>query len=74
MQGLIRKAIRQVLGAFSVIDLFILNALTIVTEFIGVSLGLDYLGMPKSWGVGAAAVLIMTSVSSGSFRALKFSH
>jgi len=29
------------LGAFSVIDLFILNALTIVTEFIGVSLGLD---------------------------------
>jgi Mn2+/Fe2+ NRAMP family transporter len=55
-------------GAFSVIDLFILNALTIVTEFIGVSLGLDYLGMPKSWGVGAAAVLIMMAVSSGSFR------
>jgi Mn2+/Fe2+ NRAMP family transporter len=55
-------------GAFSVVDLFILNALTIVTEFIGVSLGLDYLGMPKSWGVGAAALLIMTAVSSGSFR------
>ena len=34
-------------GAFSVIDLFILNALTIVTEFIGISLGLDYLGLPK---------------------------
>ncbi|MES2086787.1 MAG: divalent metal cation transporter, partial [Pseudomonadota bacterium] len=33
-------------GAFSVIDLFILNALTIVTEFIGISLGLDYLGLP----------------------------
>src|SRR6516165_673054 len=28
-------------GAFSVIDLFILNALAIVTEFIGVSLALD---------------------------------
>src|SRR6202049_4371793 len=55
-------------GAFSVIDLFILNALTIVTEFIGVSLGLDYLGMPKSWGVGAAALLIMTAVSSCNFR------
>src|SRR3954454_13705112 len=27
-------------GAFSVIDLFLLNALTIVTEFIGISLGL----------------------------------
>ncbi|MEB0005011.1 divalent metal cation transporter, partial [Cryobacterium sp. RTC2.1] len=33
-------------GAFSVIDLFILNALTIVTEFIGISLGLQYLGIP----------------------------
>ncbi len=27
-------------GAFRVIDLFILNALIIVTEFIGISLGL----------------------------------
>ncbi len=31
-------------GAFSVIDLFILNGLTIVTEFIGVNLALGYLG------------------------------
>src|ERR1700686_1313030 len=38
-------------GAFSVIDLFILNALTIVTEFIGITLALDYLGLPKLWGV-----------------------
>ena len=38
-------------GAFSVIDLFILNALTIVTEFIGISLGLDYFGLPRVWGV-----------------------
>src|SRR6202011_5162089 len=28
-------------GAFSVIDLFLLNALTIVTEFIGITLALD---------------------------------
>ncbi len=55
-------------GAFSVIDLFILNAVTIVTEFIGVSLGLDYLGMPKTWGVAASAVLIMAAVSTGEFR------
>ena len=34
-------------GAFSVIDLFILNALTIVTEFIGVTLAAGYLGLPK---------------------------
>ena len=34
-------------GAFSVGDLLILNALTIVTEFIGVSLALGFLGCPK---------------------------
>src|ERR1700716_1984415 len=38
-------------GAFSVIDLFLLNALTIVSEFIGVNLGLEYLGLPKVSGV-----------------------
>src|SRR5579862_497379 len=42
-------------GAFSVIDLFILNALTLVTEFIGISLALDYLGLPRQVGVLAAA-------------------
>ena len=38
-------------GAFSVIDLFMLNALTIVTEFIGISLALHYLGLDKTTGV-----------------------
>ena len=55
-------------GAFSVIDLFLLNALTIVTEFIGVSLGLDYLGLPKLWGVIAAAVVTIAAASTGEFR------
>jgi NRAMP (natural resistance-associated macrophage protein)-like metal ion transporter len=55
-------------GAFSVIDLFILNGLTIVTEFIGVSLGLDYLGLPKLWGVLAAAVVTMAAAMTGNFR------
>jgi NRAMP (natural resistance-associated macrophage protein)-like metal ion transporter len=55
-------------GAFSVIDLFLLNALTIVTEFIGISLALDYLGVPKLWGVLAAAALIMIAAATGSFR------
>src|SRR6202048_835226 len=55
-------------GAFSVIDLFLLNALTIVTEFIGVSLGLDYLGMPKSWGVIASAAVIIAAAGTGNFR------
>jgi Mn2+/Fe2+ NRAMP family transporter len=55
-------------GAFSVIDLFLLNALTIVTEFIGVALGLDYLGIPRLWGVILAAVLTIAAASTGSFR------
>jgi Mn2+/Fe2+ NRAMP family transporter len=55
-------------GAFSVIDLFVLNALTLVTEFIGISLGLGVLGVPKTWGLAAAAVMIMGAVSTGDFR------
>ncbi len=55
-------------GAFSVVDLFLLNALTIVTEFIGVSLALDYLGLNKIAGVCIAAGLVIASVSTGSFR------
>jgi len=55
-------------GAFSVIDLFLLNALTIVTEFIGVTLGLSYLGLPKLWGVVAAAAVTVAAASTGNFR------
>jgi len=55
-------------GAFSVIDLLILNALTIVTEFIGVSLALDYFGIPKLLGVAVAAGLIMLGASTGDFH------
>ena len=55
-------------GAFSVIDLFLLNALTIVTEFIGISLALGYLGVSKPLGVIVAAALVMAAASTGSFR------
>jgi Mn2+/Fe2+ NRAMP family transporter len=55
-------------GTFSVIDLFLLNALTIVTEFIGISLGLSYLGLPKVPGVLVAAVVVIAAASTGSFR------
>jgi NRAMP (natural resistance-associated macrophage protein)-like metal ion transporter len=55
-------------GAFSVIDLFVLNALTIVTEFIGLTLGFDYLGIPKLWGVVISAIIIMLAASTGNFR------
>ncbi|HTH76996.1 MAG TPA: NRAMP family divalent metal transporter [Trinickia sp.] len=55
-------------GAFSVVDLFLLNALTIVTEFIGITFALDFLGVSKIIGVGIAAVLTMAAVSTGDFR------
>ena len=55
-------------GAFSVIDLFLLNALTLVTEFIGISLALDYLGLPRQIGVLAAAGIIVAAAGTGSFR------
>jgi NRAMP (natural resistance-associated macrophage protein)-like metal ion transporter len=55
-------------GAFSAIDLFILNALTIVTEFIGISIGLDYLGVPKAAGVVVAALFVIGAASTGSFQ------
>jgi Mn2+/Fe2+ NRAMP family transporter len=55
-------------GAFSVIDLFLLNALTIVTEFIGITLAAGYLGLPKVASVALAAVVIVGSAFTGSFR------
>jgi len=55
-------------GAFSVIDLFLLNALTIVTEFIGISLALGFLGVSKPLGVIIAALLIMVAAGTGNFR------
>jgi NRAMP (natural resistance-associated macrophage protein)-like metal ion transporter len=55
-------------GAFSVIDLFLLNALTIVSEFIGIDLGLHYLGLPKIGGVLVAAAIVIGAASTGSFR------
>ena len=55
-------------GAFSVGDLLILNALTIVTEFIGVSLALGFLGCPKIIAIPGAAVLLFAVVAGGSFR------
>jgi NRAMP (natural resistance-associated macrophage protein)-like metal ion transporter len=55
-------------GAFSVIDLLVLNALTIVTEFIGISLALEFFGVPKLLGVLLSAGLIIVAAAQGNFR------
>jgi hypothetical protein len=53
---LINERFGRFWGAFSVGDLFILNFLTIATEFIGVSLALHYFGVSQYISVPIAAV------------------
>src|SRR6516164_3480752 len=55
-------------GSLEVIDLFILNALTLVTEFIGITLAASYLGVPKPVAVVLAACVILAAAFTGSFR------
>ncbi len=55
-------------GAFSVGDLFVLNFLTIVTEFIGVSLALRYFGVSPYVSVPVGALVLIGVAVSGSFR------
>ena len=58
-------------GTFEVIDLFLLNGLTIVTEFIGITLAASYLGVPKVLAVAFAAGVIIATAFTGSFRAFE---
>ncbi len=58
-------------GTFEVIDLFLLNGLTIVTEFIGITLAAGYLGVPKALAVLFAAGIIISTAFTGSFRAFE---
>jgi NRAMP (natural resistance-associated macrophage protein)-like metal ion transporter len=55
-------------GWFSVGDLFLLNFLTIVTEFIGITLAADYIGISKYIVVPTAAVALIAIMATGSFR------
>jgi Mn2+/Fe2+ NRAMP family transporter len=65
---LINERFGRFWGWFSVGDLFILNFLTIVTEFIGVSLALQYFGVSQYISVPITAVLLIAITASGSFR------
>jgi Mn2+/Fe2+ NRAMP family transporter len=55
-------------GAFSVIDLFVLNFLTIVTEFIGFSMALNYFGVSPLISVPIGVVGLIAITVTGSFR------
>jgi NRAMP (natural resistance-associated macrophage protein)-like metal ion transporter len=65
---LINERFGRFWGWFSVGDLFLLNFLTIVTEFIGVSLALTYFGVSHYISVPIAAVLLVAMTATGSFR------
>jgi len=65
---LINERFGRFWGWFSVGDLFLLNFLTIVTEFIGVSLALGYFGLSKYIAVPVAALSLIAITATGSFR------
>ncbi len=65
---LIRERFGRFWAAFSVADLFLLNFLTLVTEFIGISLGLRYFGIPSLASVPIGAIGLIAMVASGSFQ------
>jgi NRAMP (natural resistance-associated macrophage protein)-like metal ion transporter len=65
---LINERFGRFWGWFSVGDLFLLNFLTIVTEFIGISLALRYFGVSPYFSVPVAAMLLVAITASGSFR------
>src|SRR5450631_2482651 len=65
---LINERFGRFWGWFSVGDLFLLNFLTIVTEFIGVSLALAYFGVSPYIAVLIAAAGLVAITLSGSFR------
>jgi Mn2+/Fe2+ NRAMP family transporter len=65
---LINERFGRFWGWFSVGDLFLLNFLTTVTEFIGVSLALRYFGVSPYISVPVSGVLLIAITASGSFR------
>ncbi len=65
---LINERFGRFWGLFSVGDLFVLNFLTIVTEFIGVSLALQYFGVSSTISVPVAAAMLIAITATGSFH------
>jgi NRAMP (natural resistance-associated macrophage protein)-like metal ion transporter len=55
-------------GTFSVADLFIINAVTIVVEFIGVEQALSFFGLSNFWAVLLSAILLFAVMAGGTYR------
>jgi Mn2+/Fe2+ NRAMP family transporter len=55
-------------GMFALADLLVVNLLVLVTEFIGITLGLGYFGVSRYLSVPVAAVALVAAAGTGSFR------
>jgi Mn2+/Fe2+ NRAMP family transporter len=55
-------------GTFSVADLFAINAVTIVVEFIGVEQSLSFFGLSSGWAVAGSAILLFAVMAGGTYR------
>src|SRR5579864_4618850 len=55
-------------GAFSVVDLFLLNFLTLITEFVGFSMALNYFGVSPLISVPLGVAGLIAVTVTGSFR------
>jgi Mn2+/Fe2+ NRAMP family transporter len=65
---LIFERFGKVWGRFAVSDLFLINFLTIATEFIGISLGAQYFGVPAWVAVPLAGLLLVGITVTGRFE------
>ena len=65
---LIKERFGKFWAGFSVGDLFLLNFLTIATEFIGISLALGYFGVSEYISVPLAGLGLIVMTATGSFR------
>jgi Mn2+/Fe2+ NRAMP family transporter len=65
---LIRERFGRRWGNTSIFSILFLNFLIIVTEFIGISLSMEYFGVSPHWSVPVAVVLLFAVTASGSFQ------
>ncbi|WP_298335143.1 NRAMP family divalent metal transporter [Ferrimicrobium sp.] len=65
---LLKERFGRFWAAFSVVDLFVLNLLTLITEFIGVRYALGYFGVPPAIAVTLMGIVLVAAVASGRFE------
>ena len=65
---LIRERFGRYWGNLSIFSILFLNFLIIITEFIGISLSMEYFGVPSYLSVPVAVLLLFGVTASGSFQ------